>query len=89
MGGIMSLLACRMDRHTYEAVEGSVAGVGRRTCTACGAVQIDLRSEGRHRGSTSVFAPRRPTLFSIRPEEEADDSVADTAGFGVRMRRRS
>ena len=86
----MSSVQCRKDRHNYQAVAGAAAGLGRRTCTGCGAVQIDLRSfreEGIEPGS--VFAARRPTLFSVRTDAESKESESLTTAFGSKLRRRA
>ena len=85
----MSSIQCRKDRHNYQAIAGSVAGLGRRTCTVCNAVQIDLRSFGEESIEPgSVFAARRPTLFSVRSEEAAEASESVTTAFGSKLRRR-
>ena len=86
----MSSAQCRKDRHNYQAIAGAAAGLGRRTCTACGAVQIDLRSFGEEAIEPgSVFAARRPTLFSVRSEAESQAPEAVTTAFGSKLRRRS
>ncbi len=80
---------CRKDRHNYQDIAGAVAGLGRRSCVVCGAVQIDLRPHvERSVEGMSVFAARRPTLFTLRSEAVPEDSVTVSAGFGVSRRRR-
>ncbi|MGH8926840.1 MAG: hypothetical protein ACRDWH_00695 [Acidimicrobiia bacterium] len=89
---------CRSDRHNYQAIPATIAGLGRRNCTNCGAVQIDLRSSdpggtpaliAAHRDQTvrEVFA-RRPTLFSLRLDVLPDEPEPVSAGFGGRGRPR-
>ena len=85
----MSSVQCRKDRHNYQAIAGASAGLGRRTCTGCGAVQIDLRSFGDEAFEPGlVFAARRPTLFSVRTDAESETESLATA-FGNKLRRRS
>ena len=81
---------CRKGRHKYEALAGSIAGLGRRTCVTCGSVQIDIRerTEEVGAGAAYVFTARRPTLFSVRPDTAAEESVASSSGFSARARRR-
>lgn len=80
---------CRKDRHNYQEIAGAVAGLGRRSCVTCGAVQIDLRPHAEKSGEgMSVFSARRPTLFTLRSEAEAQESVTVSAGFGTSRRRR-
>ena len=64
---------CRAGHHRYELVSGIVAGLKRQKCGTCGAVMIDLtEDESLDLTATSLFAARRPTLFSVRlPEDEA------------------
>ena len=86
----MSSGQCRKDRHNYQAIAGAAAGLGRRTCTECGAVQIDLRSFGEEAIEPgSVFAARRPTLFSVRSEAESEAPESVATAFGSKLRRRS
>ena len=80
---------CRKDRHKFESLRGSIAGLGRRSCVACGAVQIDLRGESDEvPDPTLVFAARRPTLFSVRTDTPPEESFAVTAGLRAKSRRR-
>jgi len=80
---------CRKGRHKYEALAGSIAGLGRRTCVTCGSVQIDIRERTEEVGAAAyVFTARRPTLFSVRPDTAAEESVAFSSGFSARSRRR-
>lgn len=60
---------CAEGRHEYI-----VAGA-RSKCTRCGAVQVDLSSEGLKADPTRVFGARRPTLFSLRSEPQESDMV--------------
>ena len=80
---------CRKDRHNYQEIAGAIAGLSRRSCVTCGAVQIDVRP---HTDETtegmSVFSARRPTLFTLRSETVPEESVTVSAGFGKRRRRR-
>ena len=86
----MSSVQCRKDRHNYQAIAGAAAGLGRRTCTGCGAVQIDLRSFGEEAIEPgSVFAARKPTLFSVRSDSESEAPERVTTAFGSKLRRRS
>ena len=79
---------CRKDRHKYQTIAGAIAGLGRRSCSVCGSVQIDMRAEGgTEEPGTSVFFSRRPTLFSLRLDAEREESVALSAGFGTKKRR--
>ena len=71
----MALHPCRKDRHNYEALAGTVAGLGRRTCSTCGSVQIDIRDTTDEVGTPAyVFSERRPTLFSLRTEGSPEES---------------
>ena len=80
---------CRKDRHKYQTIAGAVAGLGRRSCSRCGSVQIDLRTHGDQEVTGgSVFFTRRPTLFSLRSETVLEDSTAASAGFGTKKRGR-
>lgn len=80
---------CRKDRHNYQEIAGAGAGLGRRNCVTCGAVQIDLRPHAEKAGEgMSVFLARRPTLFTLRSETVPEESVTVSAGFGTRRRRR-
>ena len=80
---------CRKDRHNYQEIAGAVAGLGRRSCVTCGAVQIDLRPHAeRSGGGTSVFSARRPTLFTLRSEAVPEESATVSAGFGASRARR-
>ena len=80
---------CRKDRHNYQEIVGSIAGLGRRSCVTCGSVQIDLRPHAEKAGNRmSVFSARRPTLFTLRSEAVPEESVIVSAGFGTRRRRR-
>ena len=80
---------CRKGRHNYETLSGAIAGLGRRTCVTCGAVQIDIRERTDEVGdATSVFSARRPTLFSVRTEGATEESMVSSSGFGAKSRRR-
>jgi hypothetical protein len=81
--------ACRKGRHNYEALAGTVAGLGRRTCATCGSVQIDIRDRTDEvEAAAYVFTARRPTLFSVRPDGAAEESMVFSSGFRARSRRR-
>lgn len=79
--------SCRSGRHAYDALVGAGAGLGRRRCTICGSIQIDLTEEVLvvDNGS-NVFAPRRPTLFSVRDESQGKEEAH--RGFGRHFRRK-
>jgi hypothetical protein len=80
---------CRKDRHNYQVIAGSIAGLGRRNCITCGSVQIDLRSHTDEvKEEMSVFSSRRPTLFTLRSSAAPEDTESVAAGFGLRRRRR-
>ena len=80
---------CRKGRHNYQEIAGAVAGLGRRSCVTCGAVQIDLRPHDENSGKgMSVFSARRPTLFTLRSEAVPEEAVTVSAGFGASRRRR-
>jgi len=80
---------CRKDQHSYQAIAGAIAGIGRRTCVMCGSVQIDLRSVGDEVGEGgSVFSARRPTLFSLHADPDSNESATVSAGFGMKRRLR-
>ena len=79
---------CRKGRHEFEVVPATIAGLGRRHCTVCGAVQIDLRDAANEAADPSlVFSARRPTLFSVRMDIDAEESFAVTAGLRAKPRR--
>ncbi|HEY7565726.1 MAG TPA: hypothetical protein VIA81_12445 [Acidimicrobiia bacterium] len=82
-----SARSCRSGQHTYDALVGAGAGLGRRRCTYCGSIQIDITGEKLviDEGNR-VFAPRRPTLFSVREDGEGDDDRR--VAFGQRFRRK-
>ena len=85
----MAANPCRRGRHNYKAMAGTVAGLGRRTCSTCGSVQIDIRDNTDEVGAAAyVFSDRRPTLFSLRTEPSPEDSVAFTPGTRTRPRPR-
>ena len=70
---------------TCASAHDYVTTGNRSKCSRCGAVQVDL-TESRAQGvadPTKVFGARRPTLFSLRPEEAGSDS-----GFGRARHRR-
>ena len=80
---------CRKDRHNYQDIAGAIAGLSRRSCVTCGAVQIDVRPIADEAGEAmSVFSARRPTLFTLRSETVPEEAVAVSASFGKRRRRR-
>ena len=80
---------CRKGRHKFQSLKGSIAGLGRRSCVVCGAVQIDLRGEpDAIPDPMSVFSARRPTLFSVRTDTPPEESFAVTAGLRAKRRRR-
>lgn len=79
--------SCRNGRHVYDTLVGAGAGLGRRRCTNCGSIQIDLTEEVLVADDGSnVFAPRRPTLFSVRDESRVKEEVR--TGFGKHFRRK-
>ncbi len=81
---------CRDGQHKFEDIPGAGAGLERRKCVACGSVIIDLTSDeaiAEEERSQGLFAPRRPTLFSVRPEDPKVP-VATGAGFGKPRGRR-
>lgn len=85
----MAIHPCRKGRHNYEALAGTAAGLGRRTCATCGSVQIDIRERTDDVEAVAyVFTARRPTLFSVRPDGGAEESKVFSSGFGPRSRRR-
>ncbi|HKX74061.1 MAG TPA: hypothetical protein VJR05_01590 [Acidimicrobiia bacterium] len=79
---------CREGQHRFEDVPGAGAGLERRKCLSCGSVVIDLTTEESvTERPAGLFAPRRPTLFSVRPDD-AGEAVASGAGFGRSRARR-
>jgi hypothetical protein len=85
----MAAHPCRKGRHNYKALAGTVAGLGRRTCSTCGSVQIDIRDTRDQVGAAAyVFSDRRPTLFSLRMEGSPEESEAFSPGFRARSRPR-
>ncbi len=85
----MALHPCRKDRHNYQALAGTVAGLGRRTCSTCGSVQIDIRDTTDEVGTPAyVFSERRPTLFSLRTEGSPEESENVSPRYRARPRPR-
>lgn len=80
---------CRGGQHDYDVLVGAGAGIGRRRCSLCGWIQIDLDEAELVIGddSTRVFAARRPTLFSLGGDAHPK-AAASQKGFG-RLSRRS
>ncbi|HEX5721797.1 MAG TPA: hypothetical protein VFZ06_03510 [Acidimicrobiia bacterium] len=75
----MTILRTCVREHDY------VTTGNRSKCSRCGAVQVDL-TESRAQGvadATKVFGARRPTLFSLKPEEAESE-----AAFGRARHRR-
>lgn len=80
---------CRGGQHQYDVLVGAGAGLGRRRCSNCGWIQIDLGEAELVIGddSTKVFAARRPTFFSLGGDSYTKET-ASQKGFGRLSRRR-
>ena len=74
---------CRGGQHQYDVLVGAGAGLGRRRCSDCGWIQIDLGDAEIVIGedSAKVFAARRLTFFSLGGDSHQRET-ASPKGFG-------
>lgn len=74
---------CRGGQHDYDMLVGAGAGIGRRRCSHCGWIQINLGEAELVivDDSAKVFAARRPSLFSLGGDPHTQ-ATASQKGFG-------
>ena len=81
---------CRKGMHAYSSTGAGGGWIARRTCAACGFVQIDL-SEADTLGDTDLFTePKMATMFKVEAllAEASEVPVTHSRSFGEAPTRR-
>jgi hypothetical protein len=64
-GSVARYINCKKGLHSYSPVGNIGGGIARRSCSACGVVQIDL-SDGSALHDANLFSePKLATMFTV------------------------